>query len=300
MSHNLTEANEFSTPITVPDNGDAAEANSPLVELALQKLTNRTRYLNQLHNELANLVFNVTPAGLLLGGSRISCADGATLKISRIATVYLNNYAYATGGNISSPGGATTFTPAGLVANTWHYLYAYIDTGLNAVAYEVRTTPPEDTLVFCYNDHTRRYLGCFVTNAVGGILPFTKTGGRYLYRRSALPAYTGTILLNGEVPSAPTALPLVGGSSTARLLPPHARVIELFAQLHCQEGQVDARLQFGTETDSTWVDAVWASPGLAVDQATIRLDLGDTQAARYNGNGRGPAYVWALGFEEGF
>jgi hypothetical protein len=98
------------------------------------------------------------------------CADSANIS------VFAHGFTYAFNGTKWIPqlkSASFTITPAGLIADTWYYVYMKTNNlNIGDPPYEVSLTPPELTLTFKTADQTQRYMGSFLTNAVGIIVPF--------------------------------------------------------------------------------------------------------------------------------
>jgi len=136
-------------------------------------------------------------------------------------------------------------SPANLSADTWYYVYGYSD-GTN-LQFLINTTAPDASMIWqsAGGNPTRRYFGCFRTNASGVPLAMEAVRGRYVYRRSAIGSVdsgSGLRLLNRTTEqSSTTTLDL-----SARI-PPHARVALLRAEAAVATAD-DADLYLYTES----------------------------------------------------
>ena len=203
MGHTLTPVATFSTPITVPDDGDACNAAS--VETPFQSLINQTQML---FNNLLNL--KVRPS--------LRSVNGADIVIGSVPMIVGTE-----GGNwkaLAYTGG--TYSPAGLANSTWYYLYARIATGSIAISHS--TTAPDSYLRTMNGNTDYVYLGAFVTDGAAAIRPFYGRNGETTYgdpvsivTASPAPAvYTDVALTAGIPPHAQRARVGVRGVSDGR------------------------------------------------------------------------------------
>ena len=106
-------------------------------------------------------------------------ANGADVQI------YAHGFTYAYNGTKWIPqlkGTSSTYVPAGIMPNTWYYMYmATNNVNISDPPYEHSATPPELTLTYKTGDQTRRYMGSFLTNAVGAIIPFMMSDFDYTF-----------------------------------------------------------------------------------------------------------------------
>ena len=259
MPTTLSETATYDTPITVPAPGDPRTAAS--VDAAFQALADRTFFLGATSN------------GFLLGAQDVSSLNGTDLLIDNIWMArFLASGVPAGAGNDA---GVVTFTPPGLTANAWFYLYSYLSAG--AIAYEASSTPPDpNDRLWKTGDHTRRYLCPLRTDGSSHILPFRATGApgsrRVTYRRSV---------------SSPTA-PLANGIATswtnvslAGLVPPTARIaiVEMYLTsliLFSSSSPVLAQGFVRTNGDtggSYFLSAPWAQVAATAGAAKLLLDV---------------------------
>jgi hypothetical protein len=108
----------------------------------------------------------------------------------------------------------------------WWCVYAFLN-GAGVLDFELSLTPPNGSRRLKSTDPTRRYLGCFPTDATGAPLPVDGTHGRYLYRSSAC---NGADYVVGSAAGA-SARPAPGvwtPVSLAGAVPPWARKVRLW------------------------------------------------------------------------
>jgi len=181
MSHDLTEVNEFTANVTVPDNGDALDAAS--ANDAFQALANRTKYLNDQKN-LTNTILTATRAGLnglLIGARNASSSDGSHIVVEGFYSHHIFNSPYAAQA-------AASVAPGSDSNDTWHYLYAKDDGG-GGIDYVRSTTGPDASLTVKSDDATRVFICTYYVDGSGNIRPFQKRGNKYLWRRSKISSY---------------------------------------------------------------------------------------------------------------
>lgn len=69
--------------------------------------------------------------------------------------------------------GRVTITPAGLVANTWYYIYMILNTGfLSNPSFNSIIVLPDQALMWRSGDPSQRYIGSFLTDGAAKITPF--------------------------------------------------------------------------------------------------------------------------------
>lgn len=147
----------------------------------------------------------ISAQSLFLENSRnllVESTNGTSIEIKAISSFGQYN------GSVNKPIFITPLTSitltsanlgAAFVANTWYYVYSYIDAG--TLKYEISTTIVDDSLIFKTGDVLRRYLFSFVTDGVGSIRPFIRISGRTTY-------YTPLEVLTNGVDVVPTAVNL--------------------------------------------------------------------------------------------
>lgn len=185
MSHTLTPVSTFSTPLTVPDDGDACNAAS--VETPFQSLVNQTQVL---FNGLLNL--KVRPSLRSVNGTDI--VIGAVPMIVGTEGGSWKALAYA----------GSTYTPAGLANNTWYYLYAKITAGSVVISHS--TTAPDSYLRTMNGNTDYVFLGSFRTDGSGVIYPFFSRDGETMYAASV-----AILAFSSAPPTVATDVSLAGG-----------------------------------------------------------------------------------------
>lgn len=202
----------FDSTIAVPVGGDPRTAAS--VSTPLGKLARRTRVLL---NALS---------GALIWTGRIHCdtpVSGTGVFVDKILSVVIGERLLAATADTFEVPGALS------VAAAWRYIYAYDNAGTLALQHSL-DAPDASKTWKSTGLGTHRYLGCFRTDAAGAVIPFRATGGRYLYRRSAMVSVNSDFASDGfrftdTAAAARTALPL------APTLPPHARTAIIRAEI---------------------------------------------------------------------
>jgi hypothetical protein len=174
----------------------------------------RFRFINQIMD--AALGIAQVP-GLRFGPAYVSCTNGTVLNIGAMAFAMCGN------ANTTLTLAASTYTPTGLSANTWYYLYVYSSAGVLTV--EHSTTEPDASLAFKSGDTARLYIGCFRTNVSGVILPFRKAENEVTYIRTDTSVEYLTVLSQDNT----TNLSTFVSQSLAVVVPPHSRVARLEA-----------------------------------------------------------------------
>ena len=166
---------------------------------------------------------NTDKVGISLGhldGLLIGAHECRTTTTTFTAT----NYTGFVGGKRITPGASATLTPAGLVANTWYYVYADVTI---ASPYLIQsTTAPDVDLIYENGNPNRLYVGCFRTKVgSNAILPMFRTGRRVTYNH-------GEVLAN-DVANSDLQILKDGANlaftafSAAKCIPPHARLAHL-------------------------------------------------------------------------
>lgn len=259
MSTVLTETSSYDATITVPASGDARTASS--VNTAFQSLTNRSKYL-----------YDHMPNGLLVGGDRADCSDGATVNISAIKSVIIGNKSYSASAqaltNSSLEGGGS------FANSTWYYVYCYVSAG--SLAFQISTTAPEASLTWKTGVTTHRYLRSFRTNSSGTVYRFRACGGRVIYRRSAHSPGTFSVL-------AASADGSFTDVNCAGFVPPHARLITLFANFQIADdadGQREVRYRTNGDTSSYF--SMKTQDKIAQQDAQFDIETDSSQIFEYS------------------
>jgi hypothetical protein len=269
MPENLTDTSTFVDPIVVP--ADADPLNRTYVVQSAQGLADRTRYLL---NRGAN--------GLMLGAGTITCTDGATIHVSPADVLALAGQ-YAAGA-------FATYAPTGLSANTFYYLYAFINAG--AVALEHSTTAPDAAGIFKAGDATRRYVCSFHTYELSvRIREFTCCAGEYQYRFSAMDTSEGGTGGPFALVNSNAAQVGYANLDLNALVPPNAAFVDVLVTLSQGDGVGAATLGLKPSGDSTGMFSIVGAPS-AQDQRTTpcRVPVGT-----FSGTHRGIAYTYGPG-----
>ena len=282
MPQNVTDASTFDDPIVEMADSDPLDAT--YARTAIQGLANRTRYLD---NEKPSR-FSV--GYLFKGGQRpyLRSVSTTQIEIGPIPGVMIAGVAHDAGSI------ATTITPA-LTANAWYYVYTYDDAGV--IAFEVVMVAPDPTLTYKSTDATRRYIGCFRTDASSHVVPFRMDGGNYLYRWSGQSVSDFWRALNGGAATTATAIPLndAGGGNT--LAPPHVRQVTVrvrTSNFHTSDTGVNV---FTYGDTGVGYDTDAPASGYSVDVFNIECD--SSQRLGYvSGNAACTLTLWVMGFRE--
>jgi hypothetical protein len=153
---------------------------------------------------------------------RVGAISAVTLRDAAGAYFHVRAYGGGTVGPAKTEGGGGTL---GAVARWW-CVYAFLN-GAGLLDFELSTVPPNGSRRLKSTDPTRRYLGCFSTDANGAPLPVDGTHGRYLYRSSACNG-ADFVVGSGAGTSARPAPGVWTGASLAGLVPPWARKVRLW------------------------------------------------------------------------
>lgn len=204
MPTSLTEVEQYTAAVPVADDGEDADAAS--IIQSFQPLADRTKFLK------ARLPLNMiaSPRALYVPG------DG-TVRVPPTGAILLEQS--SSGSILLSRTSEKSITPGALASNTWHYCYAYNNSG--SLDFEVSTTAPNALRTTSSSDSTKRYIGCFPTDGSGAPIPLRMSDGKYTYRTSAAALSKFTAAAVGVVPGSWTDV------SLAALVAPHARLAEL-------------------------------------------------------------------------
>lgn len=274
MSHTLTPTSQFSTPITVPDDGDACNAAS--VETPFQSLTDRSQLL---YEAALNVLHR--PSLSSTNGTSITIGDMAAVMGTEGGT--WKTLAYAT----------SSYSPAGLANSTWYYLYARITGGSVAISHS--TTAPSSTLRNMNGNTDYAYLGAFRTDGSGVIIPFWSRQGRVDYA-----VRINVLNVGANVTNSYTDLSL----STA--IPPHVRKARVIAYGVPDTGITDfgviltkglTATGYSTSSNASWkVDLYTANDSHAF---TVVTNSSQQVQYKYNtGGGSSTAGIDVVGYDE--
>jgi hypothetical protein len=197
VPHNLTETPTFDANVSAPDDGDdlGATTGSGPIDTPLGSLANRSQMLLASETQGA---FQGPPAISSTNGTGITVGAFNSLVISAIRMIFTGATV-----TVSSLEGGGSFA-----VDTWYYLYAVwagvVIAGQNIATIRISATAPEGTQTWKLGATDHRYLGCFLTDGSGNIIPFRKEHGLFLFRNGpgngSVNMAAGTISLSGFLP----------------------------------------------------------------------------------------------------
>jgi hypothetical protein len=277
MPKTLTETSNFDATISIPQDGDDANATTGgtdrPIEDSLQKLTNRSKYL-----------FDQIPSGIAWGGSLSRVySDGTSVKVPPLLVILVGKVLFTVA--------ETTVALSGLTGGTWYYLYCYNSGG--SLAFELSTTAPEVSLQYKTGGLTHRYLAAVRALSATTCRPFRKVGTRHNYRLSAS-AFDAFKVLDAGGATAFTDVSLAGH------VPPHARLAHVAARLVYVSGA--GSMQLRTKGDTAGENYYLDTPNTvgASQRRDVCVETDSAQAIQYLVSTSGVnAYLWATGFEDG-
>lgn len=219
--HNGTPAGQWASAFRLVDNGDAADANE--FNTPYQDALDRTDYLK-------SAVYGVRSSPVSMWSY-----DGANITLNGQAALALSTRTVGLLGASTTFNAAVQAGVANLSFNTWYYVYAVYSGGFSIL---VSAEVPKGNLRYALSSDDEGYLGCFRSNAVGNIVPFTCHGGHYSYDLDFTNINSDTVVL-------------VAGTSLAaadvvlqKAVPPHVRLADLYLNLHnVPGGNASALLQ---------------------------------------------------------
>ena len=176
---------------------------------------------------------------------------------------------------IVGTGAGSTIVLAGLANNTWYYVYAYNSATFPSVtvAYEYNTTTPSASLTEKSTDSLRTYIGCFRTDGSANVIPFRSTrSGVYLYRWSKLAGTRTDLQCLCAGTSGTFADVILRNASAVSLIPPHARIAKLLAQVNGAIGTFAQVCTKGDTGDALDLPALLAAPGMVHYPFEIETD----------------------------
>lgn len=272
MSHNLTEATTWDTPVAVPDDGDAADVAS-VNPSPFQKVANRTAFLNALVE------------GTFLGAWEVFAnVEPGSMKIAVSALDAL-----AAGNLLGAAGTPTAVTGTGLTNNKWYFLYGYVDTGV--IKLELTTTVPDTARVFKSGDTSRVYLGSARSDGAGALFPFRAVRRASRYRVSATSSGNLQMLSSGSA----TTFTDVDLSTR---VPPTARYVSLRAILVTGAVADDGYIR--TKGDTTQQELVFgANIANWVFQREFEIETDSAQFVQYKvGDAGSDLDLYVVGYRE--
>ncbi len=267
MPTTLTGSDAFVASITAPADGDAADAAS--VNDALQDLIDNDVHLKT--NEIDFINWNKELAN---SGNNIAVGAMQAIRV---------------GGKLFGSQGSTSFTPASAAPNTRYYVYAFNNSG--SLAFESITTAPNEDRLHKFADATRLYLGTYLTDGSGNVMPFRMVQGKYRYRFTGNTA-ANLAAINGGVATVFTDVPC------AAFVPSWAQNVSVHVKT-ILGGSGDI-LHLRTGGDSG--DFQWDSAGSLKGPHVIDwIELSAAQKLQYKveaGGGGTTVYIYVLGWQE--
>lgn len=254
MPTNIVDVDEFTSPVPVPNDGEACNASS-LIQF-VQKLCNRTLFLK---NAIAN--------GAWIGRRLFYAPGDGSVHVGPVQGVLI-------AGKLCSKATDTSLTLGTLANNAWYAVYATND-GSGGITFVLdNANGPDATLTWKYASGasvtTHRFVGYFRTNASGVPRPFRAIDGRYLWRRSASAEALGSSGLNVQQPTW-TNIDL------SALISPASRNAILNLRVLGDAAWVRVR----TEGDSTNYHEVSGTSGSAESAATIEMETNGSGVIQY-------------------
>ena len=259
MASAVTETSTFDASVVAPDSGDARTASS--VRTPFTNVANRTKFL---YDSMCN--------GLLVGGDKADCSDGATVNVSAIKAVTIANKTYSA--NAQALTNSVLEGGGSFANNTWYYVYAYVSSG--ALAFQITTTAPEASLVWKNGTTTHRYLRSFRTNASGVIYRFRASGNNVTYRRSGHTTNAFSVLSASATASFTDV-------DCSVFVPPHARLARLWANFQIAD-DADGQRQalFRTNGDSSSSFGLKTQDKVAQQDAMFEIELDSSRVFEYS------------------
>lgn len=276
MPHNLTEVSTFTANVSVPDTGDARTAAS--VETPFQALANRAKYLkNENDTRIADLLGLKTElAGFSIGVRNVSSSNGTDIVVAAFAQRFIGGASYPAQTYASVAPGYSS-------VSTWHYLYAYDNSG--AIAYERSTTGPDASYTFKTGDTSRVFVCSYYADSSGNVRPFFKSGNKYTWRRSAIASY---------------AINSTGATSYVDLnLATWMSPLSTMVRLECLCTDSGSGIaQFRTNGDTANVTKALQADVNPMDEFDIETDASQVIEFRVTGGTLPIAFVFAVGYYE--
>ncbi len=181
----------------------------------------------------------------------------------------------------------------------WWHAYLFRAAGTTTPSFEISQTAPGPSRSFKSGDATRRYLGCFRTNASGVPLAVRASRGTYIYRSQQQVLASGTATSKADIIVRPT------GTTEEPLIPDHARLVDLLvrmkrgtdatlktATLYGGAASAELTLQLEGEDVSSADRSVYAS-GLVETDSSRQIAYALSSSA-----GGASLDVWARGWKE--
>lgn len=249
-------------------------------------------------NAIQDRVIGAYQASGLFCGYRpvLSSTGGTNLVIGSHGGVAMGTTAATA---IVGTGAGETKVLTGLSNNTWYYVYAYNSASYPSVtvAYEYNTTTPSASLTEKSSDSLRTYIGCFRTDGSANVIPFRTTrSGVYLYRWSALAGTRTDLQCLSAGASGTYADVILRNASAVSLIPPHARIARLIAEVNGAIGTFAQVRTKGDTGDALDIPALLAAPGMAHYPFEIETDSSLT--IQYKKNTATDLTLYVLGWGE--
>ena len=198
------------------------------------------------------------------------------------------------------PSAGSTIVLAGLAANTWYYVYAYNSASYPSVtvAYEYNTTTPSADLTQKSTDNLRTYIGCFRTDGSSNVIPFRTTrSGKYLYRWSGLAGTRTDLQVGSVLNTAGWNDVILRNASAVSVIPPHARLAMLRAQVNGAIGTFAKLRTKGDTADFHDLPALLATPGMT--HFDLEMETDSSLTIQYNiGTATDITNLYVTGFYE--
>lgn len=242
-------------------------------------------------------------AGVLATSGNLSVDTGGTNAVFAVnlPTITAINLFDGSSNLIVKAGGGTAIGQTkvegggNLVADTWYYVYAYLNG--SSLDYQISVTAPGAGLIFKSGGVLYRYLGCFRTITAGAPIAMRMTNGRYLYRVSGQ-AVADLRVKNAGVDVANTAV------ACSALVPPTSRI----ATVRVEITNAAAQFNYGyvrTNGDAGAGEIVTPLPNinLATAASVFDVETDSSQNIAYRTTntaaaGAAPMTIYINGFAE--
>jgi len=242
----------FNPSITIPVDGDLADANS--VNVSAKAEIDTQLSLFDMYGQMMQstcpirirrkltLVVDIDPIPF------IAVTEGGTWK-----TIFSTTTTSVGVANIEGMPGA--FTP-----NTWYYIYAFSNGGV--MDFQLSTTPPDVYGLYKNGTFSMKFLGTFLTNSGGFIIPFEKYGN--------FVTYEGKFTVGSGSSTTPSAL------NTAAAIPPSInnvpRLCKMVLDINNTANTSDQLILVGSTTPITGLSFQARAGGLDTTVFDIATD----------------------------
>ncbi len=247
MSTSYSATAEFTDSQTVLVDGDAASADN--LNAAPKKALDRCAMLR---GALDGLLVWRNTARVATGGAASGSTGVYVPPIEAVSLLDGTTWKAFSLGSETQLTTASHFSGGTLAGDTWYYVYASVSG--SALALQISADAPDAGLIWKTGaTGTHRYLFCFHTDSSGVPLPMRMSGGRYLYRFSAI---TSTELRALNTASEVTATDVIlarGNTAGRELIPAFARVAHVRISLVATGNHVDDQVSvfLTTKPDTT-------------------------------------------------